>query len=203
MPRSARSAHQRQAAENQQSLTLAEFLRFEATATTRHEFVDGFIFAMAGGTIHHNRIGGNIFALAWAKARGSACRVYVADVLVVAPDGKAYYPDVFAVCDQDEEDRGNSRSQTRPCFVVEVLSKTTEVIDRSEKLRNYQCIPTLRRYLLVSQHEALVESYSRLDDESWRYEKIEGTGTVYLPCLELELSLTDIYQDVNFEEIDE
>ncbi|MFZ5991235.1 MAG: Uma2 family endonuclease [Deinococcota bacterium] len=173
--------------------TFEEYLELEARSPVRHEFVDGYLFAMAGGTDYHNIIAGNIFAAARAAARGTGCTVFIENMLLHTPDGAAYYPDVFVTC---EEANDGSRYKRFPCFVVEVLSESTSDIDRGEKLHNYRKIPSLKAYVLVSCDRKLVEVYRRLEDNTWRYETLEGEGALEFPCLDLKMDLAEIYADI-------
>jgi Uma2 family endonuclease len=176
-----------------QKVSFEEYLLLEQSSPIRHEFVDGYMFAMAGSKDNHNAITLNIAALARAKARGSGCSVYISDMKLRTPGGETYYPDVFATCDETND--GSAIKHTA-CFVVEVLSQSTADLDRSEKLLNYRKIAGLKMYVLVSQQQRLIETYSRLDDGSWRYDTFEGEGELKLPCLELRLSLAQVYEDV-------
>lgn len=108
---------------------------------------------------------------------------------VQTPDGSTYYPDVFVTC---EETNDGARYKRFPCFVVEVLSES----DRGEKLHNYSKIPSLKAYILVSYNRKLVEVYRRLEDNTWRYETLEGEGALEFPCLDLKMDLAEIYADI-------
>lgn len=180
---------------NAKQMTFEEYLEFEKTAQARHEFVDGFIFAMAGGTDNHNSITLNIATTIKPKARAGTCRVFSSDMTLLTPNGIGYYPDVFVTC---QEDNDGSRVKRFPCFVVEVLSKSTEDIDRGEKWENYRKIHTLQSYILVSQKKALVEVYKRQQDGSWIYSVLENEGTLELPCINAALTLEQIYEDIDF-----
>lgn len=175
--------------------TFEEYIELEEHAEVRHEFVDGYMFAMAGGTSDHNRIGGNIYRALYDAAEAAGCEVFIADMKLVAPSGKAYYPDVFLTC---EPPSGKAKLKRSACWVVEVLSESTQSIDRSEKLHNYKAIPELGAYVLVSQDQRLVEVYSRLDDNTWRYQTLEPEDAklLDLPCVERGLSLEEIYRGV-------
>ncbi|WP_337868562.1 Uma2 family endonuclease [Meiothermus sp.] len=171
------------------------FLELEARSQTRHEFVNGLLFAMAGGTDYHNIIAGNIFVAAKEAAKGTGCTVFIENMLLQTPEGPTYYPDVFVTC---EEANDGARFKRFPCLVVEVLSETTSDIDRGEKLHNYSKIPSLKAYVLVSHDRRLVETYRRLSDATWRYETLEKSGALELPCLDTKLSLDEIYAGVDF-----
>jgi Uma2 family endonuclease len=181
--------------ENAKQMTFEEYLEFEKTAEVRHEFVDGFVFAMAGGTDNHNSITLNIATELKASTRAASCRIFSSDVTLLTPTGIGYYPDVFVTC---QEDNDGSRVKRFPCFVVEVLSTSTEDIDRGEKWENYRKIHTLQSYLLVSQKKCLVETYKRQQDGSWLYEVFENEGNIDLPCINVTLTLEQIYEDIDF-----
>jgi Uma2 family endonuclease len=174
--------------------TLEEYFRLEAGSEFRHEFVDGFMFAMAGISDNHNRIANNINVRAYLAGQ-PGCEVYIGDVKLLTPGEKVYYPDVFLTCQEINEGAHHKRF---PCWVVEVLSDSTEAVDRGEKLHSYQKIPTLKAYVLVSQQRRMVETFRRLEDGSWRYEALEEEGLLELPCLDLRLSLEEIYRGVGF-----
>jgi Uma2 family endonuclease len=178
-------------------MTFEEYLEFEEHAETKHEFVDGFIFAMAGANNRHNIISGNVFAFARVAARTAQCRAYMNDMKLRTPEPErhGYYPDVLVTCTPDDF---NTNVKTTACFIVEVLSKSTEDVDRGEKWQNYRKLPSLQAYILVSQKQRYVEIYRRMTDGSWRYEVLENEGTLELPCVNASMTLDDIYEDVDF-----
>ncbi|MEM7735428.1 MAG: Uma2 family endonuclease [Deinococcota bacterium] len=176
-------------------MTAPEYLEFEANAEIKHEFVNGFVFAMTGGTEAHNLIIGAIYTRARLAAAGKPCRAYMEGVKLSVPSGNYYYPDVFVSCNEDEFGKD---IKTTACFVVEVLSNRTGDIDRGEKLHNYHRLEGLKAYVLVSQKSQLVEIYRALEDGTWRYETVEE-GSFKLPCLDLELSLAEVYEDVELD----
>jgi Uma2 family endonuclease len=182
-------------ASNEQPLNFAEYLLIEEHHHTRHEYVDGFMFAMAGASNRHNVIAGNIFAYLRSAARGSDCQAYMSDMKLRTPNDVGYYPDVMLSCDSGEREANIKR---QPCLIVEVLSKSTETLDHTEKWLNYQKIERLQLYLMVHQDHPAIESYQRQHDGSWRYQKLEDTGHIIFPCLEATMTLAEIYEDVNF-----
>ena len=103
------------------------------------------------------------------------------------PDGPAYYPDVFVTC----EDEDDSYVKRKPCLIAEVLSPSTEAVDRGEKLLNYQKLGTLQAYVLLSQDLPRAEVYRR-DGDGWRYELKEAGETLTLPCVGLKVSLDSL-----------
>jgi Uma2 family endonuclease len=177
-------------------LSFEEYLELEERSETRHEFVDGFMFAMTGGTDNHNQITINILTQARLKTRASSCRAYASDMKVRTPDGTGYYPDVFVTCDEPND---GSQAKYNPYFIVEVLSPSTEAFDRGEKQLRYRQISSLQAYVLVTQHRKLIEVYRRLPDGTWRYETLEESGTLELPYINLPMTLEGIYEDVEFQ----
>ncbi len=182
---------------NAKKMTFEEYLEFEQHAEIKHEFVDGFIFAMAGANNAHNLISGNAFVIAKLAAKASKCRAYMNDMKLRTPepDSNGYYPDVFVTCDSDDF---NTDLKTTACFILEVLSASTEDIDRGEKWQNYRKLPSLQAYILVSQTQKYVEVYRHMPDGSWRYEVLEDEGILELPCINASMTLEDIYEDVDF-----
>jgi Uma2 family endonuclease len=172
-------------------LAFEDYLEFEKTSPVKHELVDGQLFVMAGTSERHNRIAGRTYALLLAAEDGT-CRTYFADIALRTPSNDGYYPDVFVVCEKDDD---NEYVKHKPCLIVEVLSDSTEAIDRGEKLGNYTTIPTLQAYVLLSQHEVKAEVYSRAG-KGWHYEVIQAEDVVKLPCIKLELPLQNFYVGV-------
>jgi Uma2 family endonuclease len=180
-------------AEHTKIVTVSEYLEFEETATNKHEFVDGQVFAMAGASKIHNRIALNLATRALNAADELDCEVFSSDVKVQV-DEIYYYPDLIVTCEKDN-DKYFSR---RPCAIVEVLSDGTADIDRGEKWQNYQKLESLKTYVLLDQTQIRAEVYQRLDDDAWRYEKLELGSKLKIPCLNLEIALEDIYRGVEF-----
>ncbi|PZA09006.1 Uma2 family endonuclease [Meiothermus sp. Pnk-1] len=172
-------------------LGFEEYLAAEEKAKVKHELVDGVMYAMAGASDIHNRISGNIFARIWGGTRGSPCRVYMSDMKLKIDNWRSYYPDVMVVCADDP----HPYYKESPCLIVEVLSETTEVVDRREKLEHYRRIPSLEAYLLVDSRVRRAEGYYR-QGEQWLYTEVVGAGEVRVPCPSLRLSLEEIYEGI-------
>lgn len=179
------------------STTFAEYIALEAESDVKHEYVNGEIFAMAGGTLEHSRIAANIILELGAQLRGRPCVVYTSDARVrVRATGLATYPDASIVCGSIERDPEDTNTLTNPVVLVEVLSDGTEAYDRGEKFAHYQRIPSLREYLLVSQHGKRIDHYLRNDDDgSWTFRSVESPGSVRLPSIGCELALDAVYRD--------
>jgi len=172
-----------------------DYLAMEATSSIRHEYVDGYIYAMAGGTRAHSEIAINIGAALHQQIKNTPCKIYLNDVkLKIADRHCYYYPDIMLGCSRDETDE---LSLSKPCLLIEVLSKSTETTDRREKLAAYQSIPSLREYCLVAQDKPRLERYHRLNENAlWHLTVYEKGDSVQFSCINYTLSMDDIYADV-------
>jgi Uma2 family endonuclease len=172
-------------------LTIEEYLKLEESATVRHEYVGGEVFAMVGATKRHNRIIVNITGRLWEATRGGDCRVYSESVKLRVSDDVIYYPDLMVACGPEGND---PLVEDAPCLVVEVVSPSTETTDRREKLAAYKRMPGLEAYLIVSQDRRWVESHLRGEDGVWRRGDLVDEGRFSIPCPVTNLSLSEIYE---------
>ena len=187
-------------------MSYADYLALERETGVRHEFVDGVAYAMAGGTLAHSRVGMTAGALLFALLRPGRgrCRVYSADgKLHVLARGNSYYPDASVVCGPVVTAPVDRHAITNPALIVEVLSESTEVHDQGRKFRDYQRIPSLRHYLMISQDEHRVEHYRRNDDGTWTLTVSEAGGTVRLPDLGGAIEVDELYVGEDEERADE
>jgi Uma2 family endonuclease len=172
-------------------LTIEDYLALEESSTMKHEYVAGEVYALAGATDRHNRLASNILARLWMAARGGPCRVYGSDMKVRIGDDAFYYPDVQVVCDPADTEE---QYKSRPCLVVEVLSPSTESIDRREKLMAYRRLDSLKAYIIVYRDRPRVVRHWRDEQGAWWNADLSGEGRVPFPCPQLELSMADIYE---------
>jgi Uma2 family endonuclease len=183
--------------------TVEEYFSVEESSTVKHEYYQGQILAMAGASLRHNRLVGNVFSALRVVLAGSACEVFASDLRVLTPGGLYTYPDVMVVCGGVALSPGDRLDTvTNPSAIVEVLSRSTAAYDRGEKYRLYQAVPTLREYLLVDQDTRLVSLHTRPAQDrpasEWpRADFSEPTSHVTLPSLGVSLSLAAIYAGVN------
>ncbi|WP_165874416.1 Uma2 family endonuclease [Rubrobacter taiwanensis] len=178
-------------------LSIEEYRKLEESATVRHEYVAGEIYAMVGATRRHHRICGNIFRRLADAAAGGPCRVSMETVRLevagdVIPGGIAYYPDVMVVCGREPED---PYIEDAPCLVVEVVSPNTASTDRREKLMVYRQIPSVEAYLIIEQDRKRVERHFRGEDGLWRKADLVDVGRFPVPCPpDTELTLDEVYE---------
>jgi Uma2 family endonuclease len=176
-------------------LTPEEYLAVERKAEYKSEYVDGIMYAMAGGSERHNLIAANIIISIGIQLRNRPCRVYPSDLKVRVPNSKRFfYPDVSVVCGETGFADDERDVILNPVLIVEVLSESTAAYDRGKKFLSYQQINSLQEYLLVSQDEVIVEHYVRQNNDTWIYAKAIGLEeTIILPSIECEAALRDIY----------
>lgn len=170
-----------------------EYLAYEADSGLKHEFDNGEIFAMAGGSPRHNALALRVGA-ALDAVRQPGCVAFQSDQKIrVLATGRATYPDASVVCGPLEKDPADPSGSTvtNPVLLVEVLSPSTEEEDRGHKWHDYQRIPSLREYVLVSQGEPRIERYRRLPSGQWEYSETTS-GTVDLVTGAV-LDLTRLY----------
>lgn len=175
-------------------INLVEYLEAEHSSQNRHEYLNGQVFGMTGGSREHNMIILNIGTQLRTRLRGSGCQVFVSDMKVrVETDNIFYYPDVVVTCNSQDTEKF---FLTKPFLIVEVLSSSTENIDRREKLLTYKKIETLQEYVLVSQDETKVELYRKDQDDNWIKYILGINDAVILDSVNLQLTMAEIYEDV-------
>jgi Uma2 family endonuclease len=176
--------------------TYADYLALEAASNVKHEFLDGEIYAMAGGTPDHAALAVAVSAALVGQLRNQPCRVFSSDLRVrVLATGLATYPDVTVVCGPLEHDTESATTVVNPTIVVEVASDGTEDYDRGEKLENYQRIPSLRECVVVSHRARSIEVWRRdADGGEWQHEEARTGHRVQLPSISGELIVDEIYR---------
>ena len=178
--------------------SVEEYLAHELDAEAKHEYLGGFVYAMAGGSNAHNRIAGNIFGQLYGKLQGRPCQPCNSDtkVRVYLPTHvRFYYPDVSVVC---ESNPPADSFQDHPVILVEVLSEKTRRTDQGEKRDAYLTIGSLKGYLLVEQDCAAVTHYRRTDEGFVCESYADLSATMRLEGIGVELSLAEIYEGVAF-----
>jgi len=176
--------------------TYQEYLAYEEASNVKHEFLDGEIYAMAGGSPEHAALAVAIASSLSSQLNAKPCRVFSSDLRIrVAATGLATYPDVSVVCGPLQRATEWRDTVLNPTVLVEVLSDGTERYDRGEKFEHYKKIPSLKEYVLVSQKEALVELWSRAGD-SWSRQESPAGDRLVLHSIQCELVVDDLYQGV-------
>lgn len=183
----------------------AEYLAFEEKSDIRHEYVNGYVYAMTGGSLKHNIIVANINTRLNLQLEKQNCIVPDSNTRVrVESKSVSYrYPDVTIICGEPKMHDERTDTVFNPIVLVEVLSPSTQIIDRNDKLEEYLKIDSLKEYLLVSQDKAKIEQFFLQDDGSWGFQLVTGLEkSITLPSINCQLSLADVYLKVDFEDED-
>jgi len=184
---------------SQQKLTPAEYLALEREAEFKSEYIDGEVFAMAGARLAHITICTNLAASLGTKLRGTLCRALVNDMRVRTPRTDLYaYPDLAIVCGDVQLEDEEFDTLLNPVVLIEVLSPSTEAWDRGGKFARYQTIESLQEYVLVSQAEARIETYTREADH-WVLTTLIGEDAIWsIRAASIEVPVMEIYERVDF-----
>jgi Uma2 family endonuclease len=182
--------------------TSEEYLELEITSETRNEYRNGEIIEMTGGTPNHNELTSNLIVSLKTALKGKSYRVFITDQRLWIPAANLYtYPDIMVVPKPIELQTGRKDTITNPCFIAEVLSKSTQNYDRSEKFVAYRTIPNFEEYLLISQYQVCVEHYVKTAPDRWLLSEYTDPSTILtLSSFDLQLSIADLYENIDFEE---
>ena len=181
-----------QTATRSEFVPVDEYLSAEAQSEVRHEYLGGLIYAMAGETRDHNTIALNLASTLREKLRGGRCKVYMSGVrlnLFLRADEYYYYPDIMVTCDARDSDK---RVIRHPNVIIEVLSESTERVDRGEKFFAYTSVESLEEYVLVAQQSREITIFRRAND--WKPESAESVCR--LESLNVEIPLAAAYDGI-------
>ncbi|MBJ7899709.1 MAG: Uma2 family endonuclease [Cyanobacteria bacterium RI_101] len=181
-------------------MTAPEYLAWEPEQPYRHEYIEGQVSAMAGGTLPHNYITLNVYSLLRSHLRGTGCRAAVSDARVrVSEKGPYFYPDIVVSC--DERDRRARDCLSYPKLIVEVLSPSTAGFDRGDKFRFYRQISTLEEYVLIDAEKVGIDCYRKTSAGKWELTAYpEAAPVLELSSLDFSCPLALVYEEVELME---
>ena len=181
-----------------------EYLALEEVADYKSEYIDGEIYPMTGGTTNHNQIALNFSTELNFAFKKLDYRVYMGDVRLWIPKRRIYtYPDIMVVVGEPEYYNDRADTITNPKMIVEVLSKSTQGYDKSEKFDYYRSISTVEEYILIHQNKLYVEQFYQTGKKRWSFREYDTEDeAVALNSVPFQISLTDVYNKVKFEEIE-
>ena len=180
-----------------EDLSVADFLEGERESDIKHEYVEGQVFAMAGASLWHNLISGNLYGLLWNQLRDKPCFPVMGDMLLKTTQDRYRYPDLQIICDDDTSEDEYVREN--PILIVEVLSRSTRRADKTEKRAEYLAIESVQEYVLIEQDVAEVEIQRRRSN--WQSEYYYLGQDVTLESVGITVSVSDIYQRVDNEDV--
>ena len=176
-------------------MTPAQYFDFEEKSEVRHEYLNGEIIAMAGGTEAHSLVSSNTTRRLGNALEKRPCRVYESNMRVkIEATGLETYPDASVVCGHSKFEDLRRQALLNPLLIVEVLSESTETYDRGKKFWHYRHLESLQEYVLISQDMALVEIFSRTANDEWLLRTYDGLEAVArFDSLDVEIPLRDLY----------
>jgi Uma2 family endonuclease len=182
-------------------MTEAEYLEFERKSESKHEFIDGEVFAMTGASRAHNLICVNLARRISNQLDGKNCEVYASDMRVKISKRQYVYPDVIVVCGEVKLSHDKFDNLLNPTIIIEVLSDSTEAYDRGLKFKNYRQLTSLQEYVLIAQDKPSIERFVRQPNGMWGISVNDAEGldsSVELTSIGCTLHLTEVYEHVVF-----
>jgi len=174
-------------------LTPDEYLVWEEIQLEKHEYINGEVYAMSGGSVNHGRIAIRLTSLFDTHLDGSGCITGNSDIKVKIVEAQNYtYPDASVTC--DERDKTTTQYITYPCLIVEVLSDGTEAYDRGGKFRMYRQNPVLQDYLLVSSTQIEMDLYHKNEAGDWMIINYKPGDTIELTSINLRFAIEQVYR---------
>jgi Uma2 family endonuclease len=184
--------------DNARRFTPEEYFDWEEQQLERHELIDGYVYAMSGGTINHGRIGIKITSMLDSHLDNSPCITGNSDVRINILETTDYsYPDASVTC--DDRDKSGTQCISYPCLIVEVLSDSTEAYDRSEKFYRYRRNPILQEYVLVSAKSISIDLYRKNNIGEWVITQYRAGDNIELKSIDLSFPIEQIYRRIVFE----
>jgi Uma2 family endonuclease len=182
--------------------TLEEYLEQELESDIRNEYRNGEIVPMTGGTPRHNRISGNLYIALRLAFKHQPYDTFHVDQRLWIPAVSLYtYPDVMVAPKPLELQAGRTDTIVNPCFIAEVLSKSTQNYDRSEKFAAYRTISNFQEYLLIDQYRIHVEHHVKTGINQWLFSEYDDPSIqLSLNAFDLQISIADLYENIDFSE---
>ena len=181
--------------------TPQEYLNLEINALERHEYINGEIRLMTGGTPNHNEVVSNLLVALKLSLKGQPYRTFVTDQRLWIPDYSIYtYPDIMVLPTPIQLQEGRNDTVINPCLIAEVLSKSTQDYDRSQKFLAYRTINNFQEYLLIDQYRVYVEHYLKTASHQWLLSEYSDRHiTLTLNAIDTKIKIADLYENIKFE----
>ncbi|MBW4617929.1 MAG: Uma2 family endonuclease [Cyanosarcina radialis HA8281-LM2] len=193
----------------QRTFSREEYLEFEINSEERHEYVNGEVRLMTGGTPDHNDIASNLLVALKLQLKGKPYRIFMADQRLWVPDRNLYtYPDVMVVEKPLQLQAGRTDTVINPCFIAEVLSKSTEnyespsetLRERGEKFSSYRTIESFREYLLIDQYSTHVEHYVKTAANQWLLSEYNDPKiALSLSTFKAQIEIAALYENIDID----
>jgi len=183
--------------------TPEQYLDIERESEIRHEYLDGYVYAMAGESPDHSTICFNLVVIIGTQLRGKPCQGFSPNMKVrTDPNDLFSYPDLTVVCGEPVYHDSRRDVLLNPTVIFEVLSPSTEKYDRGDKFRRYrENIPSLADYVLVSQSTAKIELYTKQENDEWTRIEVSGLeNELYIASIDCHVPLVEVYENITFTE---
>ena len=177
-----------------------EYLKSEIRSEERHEYIDGEIRLMTGGTPNHNRICRNLLIALELAFKGKPFETFITDQRLWLPERNIYtYPDIMVLENPIQLQEGRTDTVMNPCLIAEVLSKSTKDYDRSEKFILYRMMDNFQEYLLIDQYQIQVEHYLKTAANQWLLSEYKDPEvTLNLNSVDVQVKIADLYENIEF-----
>lgn len=187
--------------ETKKNYSLLEYFEFEINALELHEYINGKIISIAGGTPNHNRIISNLYTTLNSAYKNQPYKVLLADQKLWIPERRIVtYPDVIVVSGELQLQEGRKDTIINPLMIMEVLSTSTRNYDKEEKFAAYRTIPSFQEYILIDQYSYHVECYYKTAQGNWVFSEYKNLADIInFNSFLLPISLADIYDKVSFD----
>lgn len=184
-----------------QDMSVEEWRELELTSDdTKHEYIDGHVYAMAGGTLAHSHVGTNVLITLRTALAKRSCSAYNSDAAARLSPTRYTYPDVTVTCNEHDQPTNEQREIQAPRVIVEVLSDSTESYDRGLKFAYYRQCPTIQEYVLVNTTYQSVEVYRRTPDGWTSYQVYSPGENIHLTSIDVHLPFAAFYELSNVPE---
>ncbi len=189
-------------ATDKHTYSFEEYLELEETADYKHEYQDGKIVPMTGGTTNHNKIAGNFYFNFRLKLRQQNYKIFIGDVKLWIPHYRqGTYPDVMMIDGEPIYYESGKTTVTNPSLIVEVLSKSTQNYDQGDKFLYYRSIPQFKEYILISQSQYYVMQHNKTNEGKWLLTEYEGeNSSLSLTSGDFDITFHELYEGVIFNE---
>ncbi len=180
--------------------TVDEYLRHEEVSEIRHEYHNGYIKLRGGSSLNHNRIAGKFCSDFNIRFENQSYEAFITEVKLWIPFYHSFtYPDVMIIQGEPKFLEGRKDTLLDPVLIVEVLSDSTELYDRTDKFKMYRTLASLKEYILISQYQTRVEQFAIDAQGEWVFRDYEGEENVLkLVSVPFEIKLSQLYRKVNF-----
>ena len=178
-----------------------DFLEWERKQEYKHEYAGGEIFAMAGASINHNRILTNIIVSAGSYLKNKSCNIFPSDLrIAVKSKNSFFYPDATIICGEPQFDDDFIKDTVKnPTVIFEILSPSTEDYDIGKKLFFYMQIESLQQYIIIDSRTIHVRITTKMENGVWKFAELtEKSDTIFINSIDLNASLENIYDGINF-----